>query len=100
MRPDSHDSSIGFPRARSLAIDERVSGGSFRQNEMTNSLYPSGIGRPAADANPAFGTFLNAKEVLGMAGDASRMPAREAEFRNLILNQRVEASAPFITPTM
>ena len=25
------------------------------------------------------------------------MPAREAEYRNLILNQRVETSAPFIS---
>ena len=32
-------------------------------------------------ANPAFGTFLNAREVLAMAQDAKRMPAREAEYR-------------------
>jgi phage terminase large subunit-like protein len=51
-------------------------------------------------ANPAFGTFLNSREVLAMAADASRMPAREAEFRNLILNQRCESSAPFITPAV
>lgn len=48
-------------------------------------------------ANPAFGDFLNAKEVMAMAADAARMPSREAEFRNLILNQRVEASSPFVT---
>jgi hypothetical protein len=35
-----------------------------------------------------------------MAGDASRMPARENEYRNLILNQRVEASAPFLAPAI
>ena len=46
-------------------------------------------------ANPAFGTFLNSREVMAMAADASRMPARENEFRNLVLNQRVEASSPF-----
>ena len=51
-------------------------------------------------ANPAFGTFLNAREVLGMAQDAKRMPAREAEYRNLILNQRVEVSSPFISPAV
>jgi phage terminase large subunit-like protein len=50
-------------------------------------------------ANPAFNTFLNAKEVLAMAEDARRMPSREAEFRNLILNQRVEAVSRFISPT-
>ena len=48
-------------------------------------------------ANPAFGDFLNAKEVLSMAEDARRMPAREAEFRNLILNQRVEVYKSFVS---
>ena len=41
-------------------------------------------------ANPAFDTFMNANEVLAMAHDAKRMPAREAEYRNLVLNQRIE----------
>lgn len=50
-------------------------------------------------ANPAFGDFQNAKEVMTMAAEASRMPSREAEFRNLILNQRVEASNPFVART-
>lgn len=49
-------------------------------------------------ANPAFDSFLNAKEVLSMAADARRMPSRAAEFQNLILNQRVEAIAQFISP--
>jgi len=48
-------------------------------------------------ANPAFGDFLNPREVMAMAEDARRMPSREAEFRNLILNQRVEASSPFVS---
>lgn len=48
-------------------------------------------------ANPAFGDFLNAKEVMAMAENARRMPSREAQFRNLVLNQRVEASNPFIS---
>lgn len=48
-------------------------------------------------ANPAFGDFLNAEEVLAMAEDARRMPSREAEYRNLVLNQRVEAQAPFVS---
>jgi phage terminase large subunit-like protein len=51
-------------------------------------------------ANPAFGDFQNADEVLAMASDARRMPSREAEFRNLILNQRVEASNPFISRSL
>jgi len=48
-------------------------------------------------ANPAYGDFLNKKEVLAMAEDARRMSSRESEFRNLILNQRVEASNPFVS---
>jgi phage terminase large subunit-like protein len=48
-------------------------------------------------ANPALHVFMNKTEVLAMAEDARRMPAREAEFRNLVLNQRVEVSNPFVT---
>ena len=48
-------------------------------------------------ANPAFGDFQNAVETLAMAEDARRMPSREAEYRNLILNQRVDTDAPFIS---
>jgi HK97 family phage portal protein len=32
-----------------------------------------------------------------MAEDARRMPSREPEYRNLILNQRVEMNAPFVS---
>ena len=35
-----------------------------------------------------------------MASDAKRMPAREAEYRNLILNQRIETTNPFIAPAV
>lgn len=48
-------------------------------------------------ANPAYDDFQNAAEVLAMADAARRMPSREADYRNLVLNQRVEASSPFIT---
>jgi phage terminase large subunit-like protein len=51
-------------------------------------------------ANPAYGTFLNPREVLAMARDARRMPAREAEYRNLVLNQRIETSTPFVSPAV
>jgi phage terminase large subunit-like protein len=51
-------------------------------------------------ANPAFGDFQNAQETLSMAADAKRMPSRESEYRNLILNQRVEANSPFISQTV
>jgi phage terminase large subunit-like protein len=51
-------------------------------------------------ANPAFDAFMNRREVLAMAADAKRMPAREAEYKNLVLNQRVEVSNPFISATV
>lgn len=51
-------------------------------------------------ANPAFGDFLNAEEVLAMAEDARRMPSREPEYRNLVLNQRVDASTPFVSRSL
>ena len=51
-------------------------------------------------ANPAFGDFLNAEEVRAMARDAQRMPSREPEYRNLVLNQRVEAAAPFVSKAL
>lgn len=46
-------------------------------------------------ANPAYGDFLNAKEVMAQAEDARRMPSQENKFRNLVLNQRVQVTAPF-----
>lgn len=87
----------------SVLVDDALAGNDPR---VVVSLYTAD---PEADpfaeetirqANPAFGDFLNAKEVLAMAEDARRMPSREAEYRNLILNQRVEASNPFVTASV
>jgi len=47
-------------------------------------------------ANPAFGDFQNADEIRAMAETAKRLPSSEAGYRNLILNQRVEARNPFV----
>jgi len=51
-------------------------------------------------ANPAFDVFMNQTEVRAMAEDARRMPSRQPEFENLVLNRRVEASSPFVTPSI
>ncbi|HAU5716760.1 terminase TerL endonuclease subunit [Serratia marcescens] len=48
-------------------------------------------------ANPAFDVFMNQKEVLDMAASAKRLPSRQAEFENLVLNRRVEAKSPFVS---
>lgn len=47
--------------------------------------------------NPAWGDFLNADEVLRTMRAAQAMPSAEASYRNLHLNQRVEASSPFVS---
>jgi phage terminase large subunit-like protein len=51
-------------------------------------------------ANPALGDFLNEDEVKEQAESARQMPALEALYRNYTLNQRVEASAPFVSATV
>lgn len=48
-------------------------------------------------SNPHFDDFMNKEEVFRQAADAKRMPSREASYRNLILNQRVEARNPFVS---
>ena len=84
----------------SLLIDDALAANDPR---VTVSLYTAPMDDDPFDeatirkANPAYGDFLNAKEVKSMAEEARRMPAREAEFRNLILNQRVVADAAFVT---
>jgi phage terminase large subunit-like protein len=48
-------------------------------------------------ANPAMNDFRSLSDVKRLALQAQRMPAAEASFRNLILNQRVDATSQFIT---
>lgn len=60
------------------------------------SLDPFSL-KAIKQANPAYGDFLNAKEVKRQADSAKRMPSMEASYRNLILNQRVAREAPFIS---
>lgn len=53
-----------------------------------------------AAANPALGVFRSVKDVEDFSLFASRMPTKEASFRWLFLNQRIDASAPFVTPAV
>lgn len=48
-------------------------------------------------ANPALGIFRSEADVLNQAQKAVRMPTSENTFRNLILNQRVSTTSPFIS---
>jgi phage terminase large subunit-like protein len=87
----------------SVLIDDAMAGNDPR---VVVSLYTAPLDADPFSretiklANPAMGDFLNEEEVMAMAADASRMPSREPEFRNLILNQRVEASSPFVSRTL
>jgi phage terminase large subunit-like protein len=85
----------------SILIDDALTGADPR---VVLSLYTS---PPELDAfaletiklaNPAFGVLQNEAEVLAMAADAKRMPSREAEYRNLVLNQRIDVRIYFIPP--
>lgn len=51
-------------------------------------------------ANPALGDFRSLEEFREAADRAQRLPAFEAAFRNLYLNQRVAAEAHFLTPSV
>jgi phage terminase large subunit-like protein len=87
----------------SLLIDDARTGADprvvLRINEADMDDDPFSL-KAIKAANPALDIFMNKTEVLAMAEDARRLPAREAEFRNLVLNQRVEASNPFVTPSV
>lgn len=47
-------------------------------------------------ANPALGDFRSLADMRSMADRAARMPSFEPSFRNLYLNQRVDAKSPLI----
>lgn len=83
----------------SILIDDAEKGEDprtvLRINKAPDDADPFSIEAIKA-ANPAFDIFMNQREVLDMAEAARRMPSREAEYSNLVLNRRVEASNPFI----
>lgn len=84
----------------SILIDDALSGADERIKVAlhTAPLDLDPFGDEAIRlANPHFDVFMNKDEVRKMAQDAKRMPTREASYRNLILNQRVEAKNPFVT---
>lgn len=83
----------------SLLIDDALSGA----NPATKvRLYSAPLEADPFDedtiraANPHYDTLMNKVEVRRQAEEARRLPSREASYRNLILNQRVEARSPFV----
>jgi phage terminase large subunit-like protein len=87
----------------SILIDDALTG---RDPSVVLSLYTAD---PELDpfseealkqANPAYGDFLNAKEVRKQANNAKALPSQENLFRNYTLNQRVDRNSPFISKTI
>lgn len=84
----------------SVLIDDAVAGHDPRVVVSLHTAPPEldPFGDEAIKAaNPAFGDFQNADEVRAMAADAKRIPSREPDYRNLVLNQRVEMRSPFVS---
>jgi len=84
----------------SVLIDDALNGSDPR-TVLRFQTAPEGID-PFSDealraANPAFDVFMNRDEVRAMAEDARRMPSRQSEFENLVLNRRVDMNAPFVS---
>lgn len=51
-------------------------------------------------ANPAMGEFRSIADIEDLAARADRLPSEENSFRWLYLNQRIEATAPFISKSI
>lgn len=84
----------------SILIDDALTGADPR---VKCELYTAPLDLdPFSDqairaANPHFDYFMNQEEVRRQAEEARRMPSREAAYRNLVLNQRIDGRAPLVT---
>lgn len=84
----------------SLLIDDALSGADPR---VKVALYTAPLELdPFSDeairaANPHFDAFMNVEEVRRQADEARRMPSREAAYRNLVLNQRIDGRSPLVS---
>lgn len=84
----------------SVLIDDALKSGDPRTKVR---LYTADEGMdPFSDAairqaNPHYDVFMNKEEVRDQAESARRMPSAEAGYRNLILNQRVDPTAMFVS---
>lgn len=84
----------------SLAIDNALKG---ENRQVVCHLYAAGEDCDLQDraaweaANPALAAFRSLDDVAKLAADAAAMPSKENDFRNLILNQRVNVFDPFVS---
>jgi len=84
----------------SILIDDALTG---RDPAVVLSLYTADekldpfSEEALKQANPAYGDFLNPKEIKKQAADAKALPSQESLYRNYTLNQRVDRNNPFIS---
>lgn len=65
------------------------------EGKLISAIYDPDVWK---DANPALGDFRDAEDFRILANRAKRMPSFESAFRNLYLNQRVDAKGSLIPP--
>ena len=91
------------PMSELVDYGVRVNSGEVKDPSFHLTLYSAPIeADPWARttwkaANPALADFRSLDDVQRLAGQAQRMPSREASFRNLILNQRVDSTQQFMS---
>lgn len=73
--------------------DPRTKLAVYSADETVNPFSDKAI----RQASPHFDLFMNQQEVRDQAASAKRMPSREATYRNLTLNQRINATNPFVS---
>lgn len=84
----------------SVLIDDAIKGGDPRTKVVLYTADPDldpFSEEAIRQANPHFDVFMNRDEVLDQAEAARRMPSAEAGYRNLILNQRIDPTAMFVS---
>jgi phage terminase large subunit-like protein len=91
------------PLSTLIDYGKRIEGGEIQDPSFHLTLYSA---PEDADpwspktwklANPALDDFRSLEDVRRLAKQAQRMPAAEASFRNLVLNQRVDTTQQFLT---
>lgn len=81
----------------------KIQAGEFEDDSFTVHLYAATPDAELTDeaewarANPALGDYRDLDEFRATMGRAMKVPSLEASVRNLYLNQRVQAKAPFLT---
>jgi phage terminase large subunit-like protein len=84
----------------------KIRAGEFEDDSFTAHLFAAVDSAPLLDeaewhrANPALGDYRDIDEFRTTMRRAVRVPSLEATVRNLYLNQRVQAKAPFLTASV